>query len=93
MCSNELLGKIVYSKSGRDKGKYFIIVGIINELYVYISDGELRKVEKPKKKKLKHLLVTNNTVDEIKDLIVAGKTIQNSYVVELLQSKVVNREV
>lgn len=93
LSSNELLGKIVYSKAGRDKGKYFIIIGIINEIYVNISDGDLRKVEKPKKKKLKHLLLTDITIKDIKDSLLNTKAIQNSQIMKEMQSKVVNREV
>jgi large subunit ribosomal protein L14e len=48
-------GGIVRSKAGRDKGRIFIIVGVLNSLYVLISDGKLRKIEKPKKKKIKHI--------------------------------------
>lgn len=49
------LGQIVSSKAGRDKDKYFIVVGIIDDDYVLIADGNLRKVNSPKKKKVKHL--------------------------------------
>lgn len=49
------LGTICYSKSGRDKGRYYAIVGILDDEYVLIADGMLRKLSKPKKKKLKHL--------------------------------------
>ena len=48
-------GDLVLSKSGRDKGRTFMVVGIIDEAYVYIADGSLRKLENPKKKKIKHL--------------------------------------
>jgi len=49
------IGDLVLSKSGRDKERLFMIVGIIDEAYVYIADGSLRKLENPKKKKIKHL--------------------------------------
>lgn len=49
------LGELVYSKAGRDAGRKFIVVKIIDENYVLISDGDLRKIEKPKKKKVKHI--------------------------------------
>ena len=41
------LGQIVFSKCGRDQGKPFIIVSIEDE-YVYLVDGSLRKVDNPK---------------------------------------------
>jgi large subunit ribosomal protein L14e len=53
-----VLGGIVRSKAGRDKGRKFIVVEIQDALYVLISDGRLRKIEKPKKKKKKHVEFT-----------------------------------
>jgi len=53
---NNLLGQLVVSLAGRDKGCICAVVGISeDEGYVFIADGKLRKVELPKKKKLKHL--------------------------------------
>lgn len=49
------IGRVCYSKAGRDKGNIFIIKEILDENYVLIVDGVLRKVYSPKKKKLKHL--------------------------------------
>ena len=51
-------GQIVFSKHGRDMGRPFIIFSIVDE-YVYLVDGTLRKLEKPKKKKNKHVQVTS----------------------------------
>jgi ribosomal protein L14E/L6E/L27E len=59
------LGRIVYSKAGRDKGRFFIIVGIVDEEYVLIADGDLRKISEPKKKKLKHLVVQNKRAEDM----------------------------
>jgi ribosomal protein L14E/L6E/L27E len=59
-------GQVVFSKAGRDAGKKFIIIGIVDELNVLISDGELRKIEKPKKKKTKHIELTGDVIDSIK---------------------------
>lgn len=61
-----LPGQVVVSKAGRDAGKKFVVVSIINEIYVQIADGELRKIEKPKKKKLKHLRITHYVIDHIR---------------------------
>ena len=55
---NLTLGQVVYSKAGRDTGKGFLVVGILDNWYVLISDGDLRRIEKPKKKKVKHLETT-----------------------------------
>ena len=51
------LGSIVQSLAGRDKGKLFLVVGI-EDNYVYLVDGNIRKVENPKRKKIKHVELT-----------------------------------
>ena len=52
---DDCLGRLVVSSAGRDKGCICVIVGIGDEPgYVLVADGRLRKVENPKKKKLKH---------------------------------------
>ena len=52
-----VVGSVVRSRAGRDKGDYFIVLSREGE-YAYLANGELRKVDHPKKKKLKHLQVS-----------------------------------
>ncbi len=59
------LGELVYSKAGRDAGRKFVVVNIIDSSYVLISDGDLRKIEKPKKKKIKHLDSCGIVIDSL----------------------------
>ena len=54
-------GMIVRSAAGRDKGKFMVIVSIEGD-FAYIADGKERKLDKPKKKRLKHIRVTNTVV-------------------------------
>ena len=62
------VGTIVYSKAGRDKQNIFLTLDVENG-YAYIVDGDLRKVEKPKKKKLIHLQKTNYVYENISENI------------------------
>jgi len=55
-------GQIVYSKRGRDKGNAMIVIAADGE-YAYLVDGKSRLLDKPKKKKAKHIQITNNIVD------------------------------
>ena len=48
-------GSVVLSKKGRDKGRVFVVLYILGADYVMICDGDLRKVDHPKKKKRLHL--------------------------------------
>lgn len=53
---DDLLGHLFVSLAGRDKDIVCTVVGISeDDGYVLIADGRIRKVENPKKKKLKHL--------------------------------------
>ena len=38
-----LKGQVVRSKKGRDEGKVFVIIDIIDKDYLYLVDGKLRK--------------------------------------------------
>ncbi|SHK47916.1 hypothetical protein SAMN02745248_02635 [Hathewaya proteolytica DSM 3090] len=87
------LGQIVYSKAGRDQGEYYIVVGLLNEDYVYICNGRTRRIEKPKKKKCKHLVFTGTYSEEIKEAILNGNCISNSKVKNSLDCLQPNKEV
>jgi large subunit ribosomal protein L14e len=80
------LGQIVHSKAGRDKGKYFIIVNIVDEDYVMIVDGDLRKIDNPKKKKIKHLVFHNMVSENILASVRENKPITNAELRKSLQS-------
>ncbi|MCL2696506.1 MAG: KOW domain-containing RNA-binding protein [Oscillospiraceae bacterium] len=55
-------GTIIKSTSGRDKGSFYVVVGMDGERPI-IADGRRRKLEKPKAKNPKHISKTNNTID------------------------------
>ncbi|TDT50411.1 KOW domain-containing RNA-binding protein [Fonticella tunisiensis] len=80
------LGQIVHSRAGRDKDRYFIVVGIIDENYVLISDGDLRKIDNPKKKKIKHLVFHNRFAEDIAERLRNKKNISDADLRKSLQS-------
>ena len=59
---NGMIGKIVRSAAGRDKDRFLVITAVDGD-FAMIADGKTRKLSAPKKKRLKHLRFTNNTVD------------------------------
>ena len=71
-------GQIVESGSGRDKGRPFIIYQVIDEDYVTVVDGKLRKLEKPKKKKIKHLILKPQVILKLAEKIKEKSTIFDS---------------
>jgi len=58
-----MVGRIVCSKAGRDKG-YFMVVTDCKDDFVYVCDGKERPLERPKRKNLKHLQLTNTVLSE-----------------------------
>lgn len=73
-----VLGQVVYSKAGRDAGRKFVIVGNVDSAYVLIADGDLRRIEKPKKKKKKHLELTEEVIESIGSKLLNGQKITNT---------------
>lgn len=83
--SDIVIGQVVRSKAGRDKGKIFIVIDIIDDLYVLVADGDYRKLDNPKKKKIRHLVVYKSIINEINKSIKNGDKIDNSFVRKALK--------
>lgn len=47
-------GSVVKSLAGRDQGGYYVAVEA-EDRFVFIADGKERKLEKPKRKNVKHI--------------------------------------
>jgi len=69
------IGRVVISRSGRDQGRMFLIVGILEEPYVLIADGALRRLKKPKKKKLRHLALQPDVLEGIGEKLKQGSKV------------------
>ena len=57
---------LIVSKAGRDKGQLFYVIDT-DEQYVYLADGKSRKLEKPKRKKRKHVEQVPRTESRLPD--------------------------
>ena len=49
-------GMLAKSKAGHDQGNVYVIYDV-DDTYVYLIDGKIRKIENPKKKKIKHVQI------------------------------------
>jgi ribosomal protein L14E/L6E/L27E len=49
------VGRVVQSTQGRDRGRLFLIMSVVDDRFVLMADGDLRKAEHPKRKKIIHL--------------------------------------
>ena len=68
---------IIVSLAGRDKGKFFYVMEVDGE-YVLLADGKGRKLENPKRKKLKHVRRVTRTETRVADKIQRGDKVLNS---------------
>ena len=70
-------GDIVKAMTGRDKGKYFLLIFLDGDM-AYIVDGKTRKVDNPKKKNIKHLkIVLSESQKVLAEKIQKGQTVGN----------------
>lgn len=74
-------GYFARSIAGHDKGKLYIIIEGTEETghdtFVFLCDGDLKPVDYPKKKKVKHIQVIKTKDPAIESKILAGQEIRN----------------
>jgi len=68
---------IVISMNGRDAGKRFIVTGT-DDGYSLLADGKGRRLEKPKRKKNKHIIYEDKADSLIANKLIEGEKITNS---------------
>ena len=68
---------LVVSKAGREQGQLFYVIDA-DEQYVYLADGKSRRLEKPKRKKRKHIEQIPRTESRIAEKIRNGEKVLNS---------------
>lgn len=71
--NNDLIGKVVLSLAGRDKGNLYVITQIVDDQYVLLTNGDTKKVKTPKKKKIKHLTFLEDIDADIKSAIISDR--------------------
>jgi hypothetical protein len=52
---------------GRDRKRLFCVVGVCDEDFVLLANGDLRKLDRPKRKRLKHLQFTGARIEIPRD--------------------------
>ncbi len=94
-----VIGRMAWSRAGRDKDRLFIIVDVVDDNHVMVADGELRRMDKPKKKKLKHLSILEKNADAVAETILDRRKPLDAdlrfailQVVQLGEDKVTDRE-
>ena len=70
-------GDVVVSLAGRDKGKLFFVLNTDGQ-FAILADGKVRKLEKPKRKKLRHIQIATRKECHLAEKIRQGSTILDS---------------
>ena len=68
---------IIVSLAGRDKEKAFFVLDVDGE-YAYLVNGKTRKIENPKRKKLKHLRFAARIDSKVAEKLRNGDKVLNS---------------
>ena len=71
-----MIGKFATSKAGHDKTKLYVIMNEDSE-YVYLVDGDLKPLDKPKKKSKKHIQIINRVDETIQNKLETKAIIYN----------------
>lgn len=80
-----MTGLLASSKAGHDKDKIYVIMKEDAE-YVWLADGKIKTVEKPKKKKKKHIqLIRCFNNEEIRNSLSEGKLVSDLEVMMALK--------
>lgn len=83
---NLQIGRVVLSKAGRDQGKFFVIMDVLDDQYVLIVNGQQHRLENPKKKKLKHLNIMPDMIQNVVNKKNAGIKMFDSEIRNNLES-------
>lgn len=82
------VGSFVTSRAGHDYGRHYVIIRTDGE-YLYLVDGDIRKLGNPKRKNTKHvnlLAVHDDTLSEkIKSMTVNNEDIKRT--IKMLRDK------
>ena len=68
---------LVRSGAGRDKGKLFAVLAEEGE-YLLLADGKSRKVESPKRKKRRHVILEADGIEKLSNRNNSEESITNS---------------
>jgi ribosomal protein L14E/L6E/L27E len=88
------IGCFVVATAGHDSGKCYVIFEMDSE-YVYLVDGRIRTLERPKKKKRIHIRLLSE-LDSSLAVKVQNKTVKNEEIkraIKLVQNEISSKEV
>ena len=89
---DSVIGRFAWSRAGRDAGRLFIITGVADDNHVLLADGELRRMDNPKKKKLRHIQILEDSADSVADLLRIRRKPQDAELRSAIRQKLDRKE-
>lgn len=78
-------GQVVVSLAGRDRGRAFIVLKVLDGRSVLVADGVLRKSARPKMKNVRHLSDRGGLDKKVARKLAAGMTVTDQDLREALR--------
>lgn len=79
-------GMFARSLAGHDKNKLYVITSVEGE-YIYLVDGKIRTIDRPKKKKKKHVQIDSHISEVIKQKISSGVKLRDEDIKRAIKLK------
>ena len=73
---NVIISDVVVSTAGRDKGQWFYVIHE-EPIYLYLANGKDRTLDKPKRKKRKHIQKVLRSETRVAEKLRAGDKVLN----------------
>ena len=70
------VGMIAKSKAGHDKDAYYVVWDF-DDQYAWLTDGRLKPLESPKKKKWKHIQIAYTIPENLKEKLPNKDAVRN----------------
>jgi len=74
------VGQLVYSQAGRDRGRPFLVWQLAGCRRVYLVDGDIRRISKPKPKNVLHIQAVNRIDTSIAERLNRGEAVTDAEV-------------
>lgn len=71
------VGRVVMSKQGRDRDRCFVILSVVDDQFVMMADGLTRKLDHPKRKKVKHLHAKPVKMQDLARRLASGQVLDS----------------
>jgi ribosomal protein L14E/L6E/L27E len=72
-----VIGQLAVSNRGRDRGEPYLVLEIIDEAFVYLVNGNKRRIDNPKRKNVKHLRLYPAVAEHLAQQWESGQRVGN----------------